>query len=299
MYICSHSISIPGTKKRLRCGFAVSRDKGSFLESTKLEPWQIAGFINLWRDSSFCYSIASRNLNINKITFLNLKSLCGTISGNWLHHQDPIGGEGITVDIDETLILKKEEIQGHVAPQIWLIGGIERESGKRFIIPPPAPEKDSEPNNPHNREKLIASIIQQFVKPGTIIYSLSLREYGTLERNVKFVDPEDSADKNAHTQRIESGLWKDVRRHTRRPEIKGNLKDIIARYLFLTHHKEQALHHFLLQVAKLYPPLGNNIRPVPPHVSESDSCTDSESDWFIDSDSDSSLDTPRLSKSSE
>jgi hypothetical protein len=44
-----------------------------------------------------------------------------------------IGGEGIIVEIDETLISKKfKYIQGRRYPEIWIFGGVERNSKKWF-----------------------------------------------------------------------------------------------------------------------------------------------------------------------
>ena len=42
---------------------------------------------------------------------------------------------GVEVEIDETLITKRKYHRGRILGQIWVFGGIERISKKKFVIP--------------------------------------------------------------------------------------------------------------------------------------------------------------------
>jgi hypothetical protein len=45
-----------------------------------------------------------------------------------------IGGEGIKVEVDETKLGKRKYHRGHRVEGVWVIGGVERTSGKKFFF---------------------------------------------------------------------------------------------------------------------------------------------------------------------
>ena len=54
--------------------------------------------------------------------------------GYVLETRNKIGGENRTVEIDESVFSKRKYNKGRMAMQKWVVGGIERESRKMFLI---------------------------------------------------------------------------------------------------------------------------------------------------------------------
>ncbi|RUS71459.1 hypothetical protein EGW08_020774 [Elysia chlorotica] len=54
------------------------------------------------------------------------KTFCSEVTDEWYRQQAPIGGPGVVVEIDETLITRRKYNRGRLPTQIWLFGGIER-----------------------------------------------------------------------------------------------------------------------------------------------------------------------------
>lgn len=113
-----------------------------------------------------------------------------------------IGGIGKVVEIDESKFGKRKYNKGHRVQGQWIFGGIERDTGKSFLIPV---EK-------RNATTLL-TIIKEWIKPGTTIISDCWKAYDclndegfqhlTVNHSVNFVDPESGA----HTNTVE-GMWR-------------------------------------------------------------------------------------------
>eukprot|EP00095_Tigriopus_kingsejongensis_P010183 snap_masked-scaffold105_size367834-processed-gene-1.11 protein:Tk10183 transcript:snap_masked-scaffold105_size367834-processed-gene-1.11-mRNA-1 annotation:"hypothetical protein CLF_100748" len=113
-----------------------------------------------------------------------------------------IGGPTKIVEIDETLLAKAKYNRGRWPEQRWVFGGVERESGKCFMVE--VPDRSRETLEP---------IIKQYIRPGTRIMSdgwAAYRQISSIEganyshsviiHEKNFVLPEDS---KVHTQQIE------------------------------------------------------------------------------------------------
>lgn len=113
-----------------------------------------------------------------------------------------IGGVGKVVEIDESKFGKRKYNKGHYVQGQWIFGGIERETGKAFLIP--VEKRDA---------KTLLAIIKEWIRPGTTIISDCWKAYDCLEdegfkhltvnHSVNFVDPETGA----HTNTVE-GMWR-------------------------------------------------------------------------------------------
>ena len=100
--------STPAKKKRRRsCSFSASDNQGTFLERTKLEPWKVLLFINLFIRKRWSHDAAVRNLGICLRTSVDWRSFCAEVCQQWVGCDDRIGGEGVIVEIDETHFVKK------------------------------------------------------------------------------------------------------------------------------------------------------------------------------------------------
>lgn len=108
----------------------------------------------------------------------------------WLEdQQNPIGGEGIVVEIDEAKIGKRKYNRGRLITGKWIFGAFERDTGKAFIVPV----------DDRTRETLL-NIIKKWILPGTTIMSDMWRAYDclnhegfthlTVNHSMNFVDPE-------------------------------------------------------------------------------------------------------------
>ena len=135
------------------------------------------------------------------------------ISQRWVDKQEPIGGRGKVVEIDETHFVKRKFNKGRILKRVWLFGRIERESDRKFVVPL------SEPLSTEVQKRdggTLIPLIKEHVLPGTIIHTDSWAAYRRLTENgfehcmvnhkENFVNPED---KNVRTQK--NRLWRDIK----------------------------------------------------------------------------------------
>lgn len=177
------------------------------------------------------------------------REICGQY---FVHHPIHIGGEGVIVEIDETVITKRKYNKGQLrAEQQWFFGGVERDSGRCFLVPVE-----------RRNASTLLPIIQKYILPGSIIMSDQWKAYGkinelpeiydhyTVNHSKNFVDPESGA----HTQTIE-GTWSQFK--SRHKEEKGT-----ARTLFLSYINQfvwrklfkgpDAMYHLWTQIRNIY-----------------------------------------------
>ncbi|GFV61756.1 putative transposase-like protein [Trichonephila clavipes] len=80
-----------------------------------------------------------------------------------------IGGKDGIVEIDESKFGKRIYNRGHLVEGQWVFGGVERGTGKMFLVAV------------HNRTKeTLMGLIQEWIKPGTTIYSDCWKSCATL-----------------------------------------------------------------------------------------------------------------------
>ena len=164
----------------------------------------------------YCWShdysskLAQFEVDVNKNTvafyYKQFRSACF----EYICNQDSplIGGEGKTVEIDETLISKRKYHRGRMLTQVWVFGGICRETGEIFMR---VVDDRTAPT--------LIDAIQQCIAPGTKIISDQWKAYNELDNSYSntythetvnhsknFVDPITKA----NTQRIER-LWRDLK----------------------------------------------------------------------------------------
>jgi transposase-like protein len=122
-----------------------------------------------------------------------------------MSRNEMIGGTDKIVEIDESKFGKRKYHRGHRVEGQWVFGGMERGSGKVFMVPVEDRTKDT-----------LLAIIKDYIKPGTTIYSDCWKSYDCLKdegfvhctvNSINFVDPESGA----HTNGIESS-WRHAKR---------------------------------------------------------------------------------------
>ncbi|RUS71559.1 hypothetical protein EGW08_020677 [Elysia chlorotica] len=122
------------------------------------------------------------------------------------NEQAPIGGPGVVVEIDETLITRRKYNRGSLPTQIWLFGGTEPVSKRTFLVPLTCDVAEN-----RTKETLLP-LITEYILPGTIIYSDAFSSYHDIKNlgykhcvvnhSKNFVDP---GDNNAKLVRKRSG----------------------------------------------------------------------------------------------
>jgi len=111
-------------------------------------------------------------LGLTSSTGVDWDSFCREVCEITLfENSERIGGEGKTVQIDESKFGKRKYHRGHCVEGQWVFGGIENDSRKCFLV---AMEKRD--------EATLLPIIQQWIEPGTIIISDCWKAYCNLEK---------------------------------------------------------------------------------------------------------------------
>lgn len=166
-----------------------------------------------------------------------------------------IGGPDITIEIDESLLVKNKYRKGRkLSGQRWVFAGIERMNKAHFFI---------ELVENRSRESLI-SVIRRRILPGTIIMSDSWKAYKDLPKlipemnfqhfmvnhSTNFVNPNNHL---CHTQSIEA-FWSVLKRKLR---IKGgtNYVNNIENLMGDIHYKRQfplCFSSFIEHINKYY-----------------------------------------------
>lgn len=151
-----------------------------------------------------------------------------------------LGGEGKIVEIDESKFGRRKFNKGHRVEGQWVFGGLERGSGKVFMVPVESRDRNT-----------LTGIIKQWIAPGTTIMSDCWKAYNNLgEENyehlkvnhrLNFVDHKTGA----HTNGIES-TWRHAKNflpnYNRR---KKNFPGYLSHYMFLKYCKSENVDPFI------------------------------------------------------
>ena len=95
---------------------------------SKLSVCQIFELLYYWSKKAGVEETAHEvEVNKNTVTF---RDACR----GWVEilNSNKIGGRGKTVEVDETLMSKKKNYKGKELPEIWVVGGICRETDECF-----------------------------------------------------------------------------------------------------------------------------------------------------------------------
>ena len=162
-----------------------------------------------------------------------------------------IGGPGVEVEIDENKFGKRKYNRGRQVEGHWVFGGVERVTGECFMVE--VARRDA---------ATLIPIIQQYIHPGSIIYSDQWAAYNqitaatgmahmTVNHSLNFVDPATGV----HTQGVES-MWSCCKRLMR--EERTMLSQLFETYLpkFMWRRRfggPEAFSNILKHIAEQYP----------------------------------------------
>ncbi|CAI6356223.1 unnamed protein product [Macrosiphum euphorbiae] len=115
---------------------------------------------------------------------------------------DKIGGVGKVVEIDESKFGRRKYYRGHRVEGQWVFGGVERITGKCFLVPVECRDKET-----------LLTLVKDWILPGTLIISDCWKSYDclkdegyehlTVNHSIQFKNP----DTGAHTNNVE-GMWR-------------------------------------------------------------------------------------------
>ena len=205
---------------------------GTWFEGSHLTPKEIFQMSYFWcrqthTQNEVVFDMQRENNNISRVSITEWNEFYREIClSYYIKNPIKIGGPGLVVEIDETCISKRKYNRGRlVSNQQWFFGGVERGSGRCFIIP--VERRDA---------ATLLPIIQDYILPGSTIMSdlwaayfnvnslPELYTHLTVNHSVEFVNP----DTGAHTQTIEVKWIRLKRRHK---EELGTDRCLLASYI--------------------------------------------------------------------
>lgn len=236
--------------------------EGSWFAKSHLSLYQIVIIVYCWAHDFPQKDIAREANWINSdTTLVDWCNFCRELCEQWLEENpmeiggiDEANGEPLIVEVDESKYFYRKYHRGQWRQGQWVFGGVERRSGKCFLVVVP-----------DRRESSLRAATERWVLPGTHIISDGWASYQNInvwangvythsavihERN--FVDPNDS---ETHTQNIEN-LWMRAKRKIRRQF--GTSETLFPSYLheFMWRNsipeKPKTFNHFLLVISAMY-----------------------------------------------
>ena len=150
---------------------------------------------------------------------------------------EKIGGPNKTVEIDESMFGRRKYNRGHPVKGQWVFGGVERESGRTFLVPVPDRTADT-----------LMTVINAWIEPGTTIISdcwSAYRNLGaqgythrTVNHTIAFINEEGD-----HTNTIES-KWGHVKAYLKSYKRKEDYIYHFAHYMFAARCKAEGVNQF-------------------------------------------------------
>ena len=204
-FVCSAS--------RSHCARKKSALADSFFSRSNLQP----------KTALKCIAGYAAGLSNQQICFYGELNSPNTAT-NWMNHfrtvckenveeqrNNKIGGAGLTVEMDETLLFKRKANTGKLlaaeSDAVWMFGGICRETRDAFVVQ--VPSSDSETLLRYTLENV--ELNTHVITDGWRGYSLLSKngyEHSIINHNEHFVDP---FNREIHTQTIER-MWKSLKK---------------------------------------------------------------------------------------
>uniref|UniRef100_A0A0N5BLZ0 DDE_Tnp_IS1595 domain-containing protein n=1 Tax=Strongyloides papillosus TaxID=174720 RepID=A0A0N5BLZ0_STREA len=241
---------VMGSPPRWRCYVRDCRKdigirNGTWFEGSRISFRTAILFIYCWTRELTSVDFCKEDLDMNHNTTVDwnnyLRKVCFFKEES---SQTKIGGEGQTVEIDETLFVRRKNHCGRLIEQQWCFGGICRETREVFVEP--VPDRSA---------KTLMEVLRRRVHEDTLIMSDMWKGYSRVEKNgyehlqvnhkFNFVDPETGA----HTQNIER-VWRSVKERNKRQC--GTRRSMLESYMFefswRKRNKENAFKQILADI---------------------------------------------------
>ena len=257
--------NISGKMIRKRCTYEVSDNSGTILEQSHISPSEFLLIVNAWCRKSYNQEILSSDLGLAESTISFWKAKLDCMCTKFVRRPDAnhvIGGPGIVVELDESIVSRKKMANLKARPQknLWVFGGTERHGRRRFLVPLLKTVKGIDGKGytkdiPRTASNLLP-LIQAHVAPGSIIMTDKWKSYNTLPQhpshhpdNVHMECPDHlkyqhfdvnhgyefvrEDDPYVHCNGVER-MWRDMKEWMSRPgQRRLYLRQYIARYQVL------------------------------------------------------------------
>ena len=154
-----------------------------------------------------------------------------------LEQGEPIGGDNVEVEIDETKIGKRKFHRGKRVEGQWVFGGCQKDdSDKMFLVPVPCRTKD-----------VLLPLIQRWILPGSVISSDCWKPYmsiSNLPENYTHRKVNHSigfkAEDGTCTNTIE-GSWRHLKRSLPHATRQNDYAGYLAEYLYRKKNRDYDL----------------------------------------------------------
>ena len=229
------------------CRTSVTIRDRSFFSHSKIPLGKSLLLIYLW-SVNYTAKDAVRETEMSKASVIDWFRFCRDICVDYFYrNDDTIGGEGIIVEIDESLLSKRNYNRGRLVGQQWVFGAITRDTPVFQCIVELVPDRSQE---------TLLEVIKRRIRPGSIIMSDCWKSYDCLEANgyrhynvnhsENFVNPDDS---NIHTQNIEN-RWNWMKKFIKKKgtNIQKHLEDYVLEYLYKRKFQNVAFDQFILDI---------------------------------------------------
>lgn len=156
-----------------------------------------------------------------------------------------IGGEGVTVEIDESKLSKRKYNVGHRVSGPWVVGGVERTEQRRVFLVPV-----------EDRSRVtLERIIRSHVAPGSIINTDLWKGYGFLDKDESYEHGTVNHSKNfknpetgVHTNTIE-GTWSGLKQCIeKRYRTKIGVDHHLIEFIWRRKHHDNLWEAFLMAI---------------------------------------------------
>ncbi|GFQ86141.1 transposase, ISXO2-like domain-containing protein [Trichonephila clavata] len=230
---------------------------GNWFEGSRISIVTAVRFIYCWCKELTSIKFCAEELGIADKTVIDWNNYMQEICALEMDEKErkQIGDEGLIVEIDENLFVKRKNNTGRVLPQQWVFGGICLETKETFLV-----------TVPNGSAVTLMEKICKNIKEGSIIYSDCWKGYktselenagflhGTVNHKYNFVDP----DTGVHTQHVErmwgSAKWCNKKqRGTARHHLDSYLIEFIWRQAQAVKG-EDCFQSVLKAIAKRFPP---------------------------------------------
>ncbi|GFW88198.1 mitotic-spindle organizing protein 2A [Trichonephila clavipes] len=220
--------------------------KGTWFSESKLGLCIILRLTRYWFGKSTNEFVVN-DLKVNKNTVVDWYALCREVCMlACVNESAKLGGEGETVEIEESLLGKMKHVTERRVNGRWVFGGVQRKSKKCFFRVVQSRTKEE-----------LLEVIREWILPGTTIISDCWKTYDCLsdegyvhlrvDHNLTFVDSE----AGAHT-------WSAIKKTLPAAHVEGQFDSYLAEYMWrrANGHKmvDANFNDYLRAIAQVYPP---------------------------------------------
>lgn len=234
----------------LTCRKFHSIRKGTFFKNSKLSLYQILMLSVYYSEGLSNQELLKKQFDIkSNSTIVDWKSFIRDVFINHqILHSNMIGGPGVVVQIDESLMCKRKYGVGRILinQDLWIVGGID-DQGNMFM----------EITN-RRTKSILRDIISRNVVPGSIVVTDGWKGYNGIEDDyLRQIVVHDNSFVNAegyHTNRIEAtwGACKRLFRHVTNKK-RELVFSYLCEYMFRHQFKGIILSRLFYTISLIYP----------------------------------------------